>query len=148
MNWYEKYMKGSRYSEHKENEKESSGPTHKPSESPSRLIPGTKAWYDFSYLLDGNKPKEVKTIFIPEDGDDDVPWYQQYSGYQGYRGNYQYQYKAYEEEEIMNGEVKISLERGDILVVPTGRMEDVPSKYRHVTIEMPYSFSCAVVRSC
>lgn len=42
--------------------------------------------------------------------------------------------------------VKLHKNSSDILVVPEGRKEDVPSEFHHNTIELPNSYSCAVIK--
>ncbi len=51
-----------------------------------------------------------------------------------------------DEETILDGLLTVSLRRGDVIVVPAGKADVVPEKYRELTIELEDSFGYAVIK--
>jgi hypothetical protein len=72
--------------------------------------------------------------------DSRAPWWERYPEYRGGRFS-----KIDDEETILEGKVSISLDRGDILVIPEGRLDEVPEKYKCRVVEVPHLFDFSVI---
>jgi hypothetical protein len=90
----------------------------------------TRPWYDLSDWLSSR--------------------YDRNSGGSGFPHTSQYQTGTNpylnDEETILDGLLKVSFRRRDIIVVPVGKKEFIPEKYWPVTIELEESYGYAVIK--
>lgn len=95
---------------------------------PETSQPAQKPWWDMSDWISGSRSTSG-------------PYY-------GGGGSFGYSSSFYrdDEETILDGLLTVSLHRKDVIVVPAGKMDLVPEKYRAQTIELEFSQGYAVIK--
>lgn len=73
------------------------------------------------------------------------PGFQVSGGHYPYTG-YQNHTYVNDDETILDGLLTVSLNKKDVIVVPEGKIEDVPEKYRCNTIELPFCTTYSGIR--